>query len=211
MTAAIIAAIRPFLPFFFFPSSTNCICGPACTFSAVCSPHSRFSSPQLQFSPQLQAVSPSALLPESHSTVAPPHFGQKASLSCKIRLQFSHFFIVFLPIFSKIRIQCCNFSRMCRFRNIILQQKIPHVKTFFRPLRFYPFFVRIHHGTVSACIVRTNAQIKTDSFCRPGRNCRQNFVKTLPILLVAFNYVRYRRIPEILRYFPNSTNVAANL
>jgi len=55
---------------------------------------------------------------------------------------------------------------MCRFRNIILQQKIPHVKTFFRPLRFYPFFVRIHHGTVSACIVRTNAQIKTDSFCR---------------------------------------------
>ena len=168
MTAAIIAAIRPFLPFFFFPSSTNCICGPACTFSAVCSPHSQFSSPQLQFSPQLQAVSPSAGLPDSHSTVAPPHLGQKASLSCKIRLQFSHFFIVFLPIFSKIRIQCCNFSRMCRFRNIILQQKIPHVKTFFRPLRFYPFFVRIHHGTVSACIVRTNAQIKTDSFCRHG-------------------------------------------
>ena len=156
-------------------------------------------------------VSPSARLPDSHSTVAPPHLGQKASLSCKIRLQFSHFFIVFLPIFSKIRIQCCNFSRMCRFRNIILQQKIPHVKTFFRPLRFYPFFVRIHHGTVSACIVRTNAQIKTDSFCRPGRNCRQNFVKTLPTLLVAFNYVRYRRIPEILRYFPNYTNVAANL
>jgi hypothetical protein len=57
---------------------------------------------------------------------------------------------------------------MCRFRNIILQQKIPHVKTFFRPLRFYPFFVRIHHGTVSACIVHTNAQIKTDSFCRHG-------------------------------------------
>jgi hypothetical protein len=100
---------------------------------------------------------------------------------------------------------------MCRFRNIILQQKIPHVKTFFRPLRFFPFFVRIHHGTVSACIVHTNAQIKTDSFCRLGRNCRQNFVKTLPTLLVAFNYVRYRRIPEILRYFPNYTNVAANL
>jgi len=52
---------------------------------------------------------------------------------------------------------------MCRLRNIILQQKIPHVKTFFRPLHFFPFFVRIHHGTVSACIVRTNAQIKTDS------------------------------------------------
>ena len=140
MTAAIIAAIRPFLPFFFFPSSTNCICGPACTFSAVCSPHSQFSSPQLQFSPQLQAVSPSAGLPDSHSTVAPPHLGQKASLSCKIRLQFSHFFIVFLPIFSEIRIQCRNFSRMCRLRNIILQQKIPHVKTFFPSAAFLPVF-----------------------------------------------------------------------
>lgn len=39
---------------------------------------------------------------------------------------------------------------------------------FFPSAAFLPVFVRIHHGTVSACIVRTNAQIKTDSFCRLG-------------------------------------------
>lgn len=55
--------------------------------------------------------------------------------------------------------------------------------------------MRIHHGTVSACIVRTNAQIKTDSFCRHGRNCRYFF---------AFSFVKHIHLSE--KSFPNFPN-----
>ena len=100
-----------------------------------------------------------------------------------------------LPIFQRYGFNAAILAACVDSVILYYSKKYRMSRHFFRPLRFYPFFVRIHHGTVSACIVRTNAQIKTDSFCRPGRNCRYFF---------AFSFVKHIHLSE--KSFPNFPN-----